>query len=244
MAFEPVFLRFGAICLSVMDQDSVAPILVTAGPTHEAIDSVRFISNRSSGRMGVAIAEASCYRGYETILLLGPNCVEPRKYELLKVVRFRSTVDLEGLLNVYWPDRANTLIMAAAVSDYRLKEPGGGEEDSSFGDGMRKIRRDETGLTLELESTPDLVADCCVRKGSGQRVIGFALEPAEELAERAVAKMKRKGLDAIVANPLETIDSDEVEATLIAASDGTTRTPGRVSKEAFGNWLIGELVRE
>jgi len=129
-------------------RNKLAPILVTAGPTYEPIDAVRFIGNRSSGRMGVAIAEAARAAGHETFLLLGPSCLKPtpganddedenEKNEInapdhhhrparLTVRRFQSCADLENLLTAYWPARANTLIMAAAVADYRPKKSAGG----------------------------------------------------------------------------------------------------------------------
>ncbi len=212
------------------------PVLITAGPTYEALDSVRFLGNRSSGQMGVAIAEAACRMGLEVMLLLGPNCATPdADVAKMKVERFRSTSDLELLLNQHWPSQAMTLIMAAAVADFRLPED---QRQASSNDG--KIKRSGAGLTLELESTPDLVAACSKRKRPNQRIIGFALERADELNSRASEKLKRKGLDAIVANPLETMDATDVTGTLCWA-DGKTTTPGPCTKVEFAEWLVGTL---
>ncbi len=217
-----------------------SPILVTAGPTYEPIDAVRFLGNRSSGRMGVAIAEAACAAGFSTLLLLGPNCVEPTADSKLTTLRFRTTADLERLLVQYWPHQAQTLIMAAAVADFRLRVQGCG----GVGDGneQMKLARKAGGVTLDLEATPDLVAGCVARKKASQHVIGFALEPAERLVERARAKLKRKKLDAIVANPLETMDAAGVDAFLIRDGKDLIERSGSMSKAEFATWLIGQLA--
>ncbi len=217
-----------------MPETLTGPILITAGPTYEPIDAVRFLGNRSSGRMGVAIAQAACAAGFATLLLLGPHCVEPTEHPKLTTLRFRTTADLERLLVQYWPHQANTLIMAAAVADFRTKGGGCGEHV--------KLARKTGGVTLELEATPDLVAACVGRKKAAQQVIGFALEPATQLVERAQAKLQRKGLDAIIANPLETMDAKDVDALLIRTSDGSLTQPeGSLSKTEFAQWLITEL---
>lgn len=209
-----------------------SPILVTAGPTWEPIDSVRFIGNRSSGRMGVSIALAAREAGHDVILALGPVTITPPESgPRLRIERFRSTADLQALLERLWPAEANTLIMAAAVADYRPTK-GGGEG---------KIRREEGGLTLHLEPTPDLVAGCVARRRPGQVIVGFALEPAGGLIDVATAKLRRKGLDAIVANPLETMDAEDVTGTLIRA-DGQCDSPDNpLDKMAFARWLVATL---
>lgn len=210
-----------------------ARILITAGPTYEPIDSVRFIGNRSSGRLGVELARAAHAMGHDVILALGPNTAPaPNFADRLRVERFRSCADLEALLQDIWPSQADVLIMAAAVADYRPSRP------ATEG----KLRREVEGMTIEMESTPDLVAGCVQRRRAGQRIVGFALEPAAELMASAAGKIKRKGLDAIVANPLETMDSHEIEGTLVHA-DGRTETPGRLSKPMFAAWLIDRVMR-
>lgn len=215
---------------------SLSPLLITAGPTYEPIDAVRFIGNRSSGRVGVELAKAAIEAGHEVTLLLGPGTVAPPKSlerQTGRVIRFQSSRDLERLLDEQWRGAASTLIMAAAVADFRM--PAGSSPAA-------KLERTAAGLSLQLEPTPDLVAGCCARRRPGQRVIGFALEPAATLAERAGEKLRRKGLDAIVANPLETMDAPEIDAALIWA-DGQTERPGRNSKPAFARWLIQRLAR-
>src|SRR5688500_9859369 len=94
-------------------------VLITAGPTHEPIDSVRYIANRSSGRMGLALAEAAMERGWATTLVLGPTPLTPTENSHLRIVRFQSTDDLQSLLGKLWPSH-DVLFMAAAVADYRV----------------------------------------------------------------------------------------------------------------------------
>jgi len=281
-------------------------ILITAGPTHEPIDAVRYIANRSSGRMGLALAAAATSggRGWPTTLLLGPVCAQPQESSLLRIARFRTAADLQGLMREHWP-RHDVLLMAAAVADYTVAEIRGQEsedrgqksegsaaggntraddpsaevidqrsevrgqksEDAAAGDNPcggdqrpsiatqisdlspAKLRRGEAPLLLELVPTPDLLAEAAALRQPHQIVIGFALQPAETLLDSAREKMLRKGagrggrggLDAIVANPLETMDSEHVSATLLLR-DGTSRTaPARLAKPAFAEWLLREI---
>lgn len=211
-------------------------MLITAGPTHEPIDAVRFIGNRSSGRMGVAIAEAAANAGWDVTLLLGPMTIVPQDARV-KVSRFRTCEDLRGLLRAEVAG-ADVLVMAAAVADYRPKV------DPAFQGG--KFRRTGQKMVLELESTPDLLAEVAKTRRTGpvdgQLMVGFALEPRDELLQSARDKMARKGVDMVVANPLETMDSAEIEG-LIVSRDGETRpTSGvRMSKVAFAAWLIEKI---
>ena len=202
-------------------------VLITAGPTRERIDAVRFISNRSSGRMGVSIAEAAREAGHEVVLLLGPSCVT--LVEGVTVERFESVADLAGLLDKHF-EACDILIMAAAVADYRVAKVAGGK--------LKRAGR----LTLELEATEDLVAQCAASKRAGQKIIAFALEEAAALEGRAREKMHRKGMDAIVANPLETMEGGKIEAAVLT-KDGRSLLSGEgtVEKEAFARWLVGRL---
>jgi phosphopantothenoylcysteine decarboxylase/phosphopantothenate--cysteine ligase len=204
-------------------------LLITAGPTHEPIDAVRYVANRSSGRLGVALAEAGRAAGWDVLLLLGPTAFAAPHG--VRTQRFETTADLAGLLEREFP-RCDVLVMAAAVADYRPRESGPG-----------KLERGDRPLTLTLEPTPDLVAGCAAQKRRDQRIIGFALEAPAELAARAAAKLRRKRLDAIVANPLETMGAATIAATLITA-DGASLTPPAgtgLDKHAFAAWLIGWL---
>ena len=214
-----------------MSETTPSRILVTAGPTHEPIDAVRFIGNRSSGRMGIALAEEAARRGHPTTLLLGPQTFEPPVDSHLRCVRFRTTEDLEHALTAHWSEH-DVLIMAAAVADFRPTRP----------PGKAKLPRDAGRLVLELEATPDLVARMAASRRSDQRIIGFALEPEVGLLEAAAAKLRRKGLDAVVANPLATMDAPTVTATLVLADGRTLTPPPDISKTEFAAWLLDRLT--
>lgn len=206
-------------------------ILITAGPTREPIDAVRYVANRSSGRLGVALAEAACERAWAVTLLLGP--VDTSAPTNVPTIRFESAADLAALLDEHFP-HCDALIMAAAVADYRPAQSTAG-----------KLPRAGDKLVLELEPTPDLIAACASRKRPDQIIVGFALEHPGELAARAREKLRQKGLDAIVANPLETMGSDRIAATVYTADGQTLTPPGSdaepagLSKPEFARWLIG-----
>ncbi len=128
---------------------------------------------------------------------------------------------------------ADVLIMAAAVADYRPKP----NPAMSAG----KFRRTEGPVALELESTPDLLAEASRTRRAGQLFVGFALEPRADLLASAERKLARKRIDLVVANPLETMDSDTVEA-MVLGSDGTRiNTPGLMPKTSFAPWLLDHV---
>jgi phosphopantothenoylcysteine decarboxylase/phosphopantothenate--cysteine ligase len=197
--------------------------LITAGPTHEPIDAVRYLANRSSGRMGIALAEAARARGAAVTLLLGP--VPGPVPGGVTVRRFTRAADLGRLLDEHFP-QCDVLIMAAAVADFTPENPT-----------TDKLSRTDQPLRLTLEPTTDLVGACAARKRDDQRIIAFALEPADRLVDRARAKLHRKAVDAIVANPLKTMDQADVEATLLTPA-GPPRSPGAMPKTDFARWLI------
>jgi phosphopantothenoylcysteine decarboxylase/phosphopantothenate--cysteine ligase len=206
-------------------------ILITSGPTQEPIDAVRFIGNRSSGRLGMALANEALRRGWNPTILLGPVS-QPAVDSGVRVRRFRTTADLKALLEEE-VGQTDLLVMAAAVADYRPIA----DEINLEG----KRRRSKSGLTLKLEATPDLLAGCRRLRRAGQVFVGFALEPAEELMSSARRKLKRKGVDLIVANPLETMDAPGIEATLVGHSGVVARTDGVIPKETFAGWLLDEV---
>ena len=142
--------------------------------------------------------------------------------------RFTSTAELQALLAEHFAG-CDVLIMAAAVADYRMREVAAGKAARAG------------SLKLELEATPDLVAGLAGRKRPGQRVVAFALEEAEALEARALEKMRRKGVDAIVANPLATMEDGRVDAVLFTADGGRER-PGLMSKPDFARWLVRRVV--
>lgn len=199
-------------------------LLITAGPTHEPIDAVRYLANRSSGRLGIALADAALQRGWDPHLLLGPTPLNPP--ENVRCDRYQTTADLETLLAQHFAV-CDLLIMAAAVADYR-----------PVARTSEKLERREGKLILELESTPDLVAGCAAKRRPEQRIVAFALEAPEQLQARAAAKLKRKGVDAIVANPLETMDATSITASILT-TDGEIHTPPEnTPKAAFAAWLL------
>lgn len=217
-------------------------LLITAGPTHEPIDAVRYIGNRSSGRLGIALADAAAQattRDWRVTLLLGPTSITPPPWRDSDVTlrRFLTTADLEAQLADEAP-RCDVLVMAAAVADYRPRAVPGGQTLA-----QTKLKRGDGPITLELESTPDLLAGVASRKRPGQTFIGFALEPAARLVESARAKLERKRLDLVVANPLETMDSPLIEATVLGPRGVVHVTRPPVDKAVFAHTLL-ELAFE
>ena len=123
--------------------------------------------------------------------------------------------------------------MSAAVADYR---PKGGTASG-------KIRRGEAALTIELESTPDLLASLGANRRPGQLLVGFALEPSVRLEQSAKEKLARKSIDLIVANPLETMESGEIEARVLGRRGEDFTTEGKTPKSEFANWLLNIIER-
>ena len=164
-------------------------ILITAGPTYERIDSVRFIGNYSSGKMGFALAEEFAQRGAHVFLVTGPTALSAKHHNIERI-------DVESAQQMYDAcmdrfDRCDVAVLSAAVADYR--------PESTY-DGKMKKQGDE-GLTIRLVQNPDILATLGKRKREGQLLVGFALETANEMAY-AQEKLQRKGLDMIVLNSL------------------------------------------
>ncbi len=211
--------------------EGVSPkLLISAGPTHEPIDAVRFLGNRSSGTLGIRLADHAASLGWDTTLLLGPTCRFPESPGV-RLERFVSASDLQALLESHTPN-CDILVMAAAVADFT----------PSSADTSAKLRRTESkSLTLSLSPTPDLLAGCCQAARPDQLMVGFALEPSEGLLESARKKLDRKNADLVVANPLETMESGEIRASIVAAAKLRAYelcTDGQVSKAEFASWLL------
>ncbi len=204
--------------------------LITAGPTHEPIDAVRYLANRSSGRLGVALAEAARDANASVTLLLGPTLASPPQG--VTTHRFESTADLERRIAENLAE-CDVLVMAAAVADYRPRP----RNVNASG----KRPRSEEGLTLELESAPDLVAEAARRKRPDQMIVGFALEEPSALADRARRKLASKQLDAIVANPLKTMGAADIDATIFTPHAEPV-CPGPMSKDDFAAWLVEWII--
>ncbi|SFN32531.1 bifunctional phosphopantothenoylcysteine decarboxylase/phosphopantothenate--cysteine ligase CoaBC [Salegentibacter flavus] len=163
-------------------------VLITAGPTYEAIDPVRFIGNHSSGKMGFALAETAAALGANVILVSGPTHLEISEPNL-NLIRVVSNEEMYAEVNKYFAE-ADVVIAAAAVSDYKPKQVS-----------SQKIKKNDNNLTLELEKTRDILATLGENK-TKQLLVGFALETNDEL-ENARGKLKRKHLDFIVLNSLQ-----------------------------------------
>jgi phosphopantothenoylcysteine decarboxylase / phosphopantothenate---cysteine ligase len=166
--------------------------LITAGATREPIDPVRFISNRSSGRMGFALAEAARDRGAAVTIIAGITSVEPPS--AVRVVRVSSAEEMRVAV-AKEAGAASVLIAAAAVSDYRPKEKA-----------TAKIKKSEAEIELKLERTADILGEVAQTRKNGQLLIGFAAE-TDDLLVHAREKLVSKSLDAIVANDVSREDS-------------------------------------
>ena len=162
-------------------------ILITAGPTYEAIDPVRFIGNHSSGKMGYAIAEEAANLGAEVILVSGPTALQVT-HKNIKLVRVTSTQEMYEQVHQYYAE-VNVAIAAAAVSDYKPKQIA-----------HQKIKKSDAEISIELEKTQDILLSLGKAK-KDQLLVGFALETENEV-ENAKGKLARKNLDFIVLNSL------------------------------------------
>jgi phosphopantothenoylcysteine decarboxylase/phosphopantothenate--cysteine ligase len=187
-------------------------VLVTAGPTYEDIDAVRYVGNRSSGRMGFAIAAEARARGAQVTLVAGPTRLDPPMVD--QVIRVRSAAEMhEAVMRV--AAGADVVIMAAAVADYTPAQRA-----------ANKIAKTEGPLTLTLERTKDILADIGAMKdalgGAAPVLVGFAAETADVI-ERARAKRARKNVDVMVANDVSRddrgFDAPTNEVTIITRDD-------------------------
>jgi phosphopantothenoylcysteine decarboxylase / phosphopantothenate---cysteine ligase len=205
-------------------------VLVTAGGTREPIDSVRYVGNRSSGRMGLALAEEATRRGAEvTLVAANVSLPAPPGVETIEVSSAAEL--LEAARSAF--ASADVLLMAAAVADFRPAE--------AVEDKIVKTGRD--GLALELEPTEDVLAALARARGRGQTLIGFAAEHGEGAVERGRAKLERKGLDAIVVNDISRpeigFDAADNEVTIVTAA-GERHVP-LGSKQAVAAAILDEV---
>ncbi len=201
-------------------------ILVTAGPTREAIDPVRFVSNASSGRMGYALAKAARRRGAEVVLISGPSYL-PRPSGNITFVRVGSAQEMYDACVTYYP-QSTIVIMAAAVADYRPAK--------SY---PKKVKKEAEALTIELERTQD-VLKYMGRKKKDQFLVGFALE-TENLEENARKKLKEKNLDLVVANSPMGLDSELNQVTIINRENETETLPA-LPKDEIAERILDNVV--
>ncbi|MBH0193182.1 MAG: bifunctional phosphopantothenoylcysteine decarboxylase/phosphopantothenate--cysteine ligase CoaBC [Nitrospira sp.] len=205
-------------------------VLVSAGPTQEAIDPVRFISNRSSGKMGYAIAEAARDRGAEVVLVTGPTALTPPSG--VEVVPVVSAHEMAEALSRHF-DWATVVIMAAAVADFRPKERA-----------EQKLKKgDRTAFSLELETAPDILSMLSARRTT-QILVGFAAE-TERLVAHATAKLTAKGLDMIVANDVTTEGAgfgSNDNAAVILTRSGRQKEFAVMPKRRLADAILTEVL--
>jgi phosphopantothenoylcysteine decarboxylase/phosphopantothenate--cysteine ligase len=205
-------------------------VLVTAGPTQEPLDPVRYLSNRSSGKMGYALAEAAAERGARVILVSGPVALAaPTRVELIQV---RTAVEMrQAVMNHL--EQATMVIKAAAVADYHRANPP-----------KQKVKKTAARLSLELDPTPDILAEVGRKKGD-RLLVGFAAE-TENLIEEARRKLQSKNCDMVVANLVSQqgigFESDENEVTLVLRT-GETIPVERASKIAIAHRIFDEMMK-
>lgn len=201
-------------------------ILVTAGPTREHFDTVRFISNPSSGKMGFAIASAACRRGYQVVLVAGPvSLPTPRGVKRIDVVSaaemFKSAIEVF--------EQCDVAVLTAAVCDYKPQR----RLD-------HKLKKRAAPRSITLSPTRDMAAHLGKTKGS-RLTIGFAMED-RDARRNAERKLRRKNCDAIVLNGLSNVGSDEATFELLTA-DGVWSKPYQGTKEELGYVIVDVIER-
>jgi phosphopantothenoylcysteine decarboxylase/phosphopantothenate--cysteine ligase len=205
--------------------------LITVGATREEIDPVRFISNRSSGRMGFALAEAALKRGGEVTVVAGITTVDPPPGA--RVVRALSAAEMDQAVKRESAN-ASVFIGAAAIADYRPSQRA-----------AQKLKKSEDSVTLKLERTPDVLANVAASRSNGMLVVGFAAE-TEYVIANARQKLRHKKLDAIVANDVTRSDSGfdttTNAITIITAKNSDPVELPALSKREAANHILDVIV--
>ena len=227
---EPEEIVAAAEALLLAPQDLAGrTVLVTAGPTQEPVDPVRFLSNRSSGRMGFAVAEAERDRGARVILVAGPTEIAPPSG--VEVVHVGTAEEMRAAVLDRF-DGTAVVVKAAAVADYCPAQPRG-----------RKIKKQEATLRLDLEPTPDILGELGRRK-KGQILVGFAAE-TDDVVANARDKLAKKNLDLIVANDVGAPDSGfGVDTNRVTVLDraGAAETLPLLSKREVADRILDRVV--
>jgi phosphopantothenoylcysteine decarboxylase/phosphopantothenate--cysteine ligase len=199
-------------------------VLVTAGPTREYLDDVRFLSNASSGKMGFACATAAARAGHEVILVTGPvSLPDP---EGLRTIRVESAEDMHRAVMKAFP-AIDAAIATAAVGDYRPAQRFAG-----------KLKKKSDTLTLKLVRTPDILQEMGARK-AGRILVGFALE-VQDAARQALLKYRKKNLDYIVLNTPRTFAADRMDCQVYKGREVVKRFRG-APKAAVARWIVSVL---
>jgi phosphopantothenoylcysteine decarboxylase/phosphopantothenate--cysteine ligase len=205
-------------------------VLVTAGPTQEPLDPVRYISNRSSGKMGYALAEAATARGARVVLVSGPvNLAPPAGVDVIQV---RTAAEMRDAVFENLP-RAGIVIKSAAVADFHL---------SKVPD--QKVKKTAARVSLELDPTPDILAELGRKKGD-RLLIGFAAE-TQNLQQEARRKLESKNCDMVVGNLVGAagmgFESDQNEVTLVLSTGEIVELP-RASKREIADRIFDEILK-
>jgi phosphopantothenoylcysteine decarboxylase / phosphopantothenate---cysteine ligase len=205
-------------------------VLITAGPTREKIDPVRYLSNRSSGRMGYALAEAALRRGARVLLVSGQTAINPPS--AAELTRVESAEDMGNAVLRFLPE-STIIIMTAAVADYRVKDPG-----------AQKIKR-KGPMSLDLEPTPDILKEVAAKK-TLQLVVGFAAETTNAV-ENARQKLVAKDLDMIVVNDVSRegvgFDSDRNAVTVLTRDERQSIDVPETTKWEVAHRVLDQIVR-
>jgi phosphopantothenoylcysteine decarboxylase/phosphopantothenate--cysteine ligase len=204
-------------------------ILITAGPTQEAIDPVRFVSNRSTGKMGFALARAAWRRGAAVRLVAGPSALAtPQGVERIDTIGASDLLSATSR-NFPW---CSALIMAAAVADFRPRNPA-----------SQKVKKNSNGLMLDLAPIADELPRLAVKKGS-RLMIGFAAE-TEDLEVHALDKLRRKKLDLIVGNDVSRSDAGfgvDTNIVTMLSTDGRVETTPKLLKDEVADVILDRLI--
>ncbi len=222
------------VCESLLTAPSLAGlrVLVTAGGTREPIDSVRFIGNRSSGRMGFALAREAAHRGADVTVIAANVALEPPPG--VRLIPVRTAAELADACRNEL-DRCDILLMSAAVADFR---PAGPVD--------RKLKKEDGVPKLELERTEDVLSALADLRREDQTLVGFAAEHGEGAVEHGRGKLERKRLDAIVVNDIARsgigFESGDNEVTILTADGGERHVP-RARKERVAQAVLDEVER-
>jgi phosphopantothenoylcysteine decarboxylase/phosphopantothenate--cysteine ligase len=207
-------------------------VLVTAGGTREPIDSVRFIGNRSSGRMGFALAREAARRGADVTLVAANVTLDPPPG--IRVLPVGTAAELAQACEREF-DACDVLLMAAAVADFRPASPV-----------EHKLKKDRGTPTIELEPTDDVLSALAARRRDSQVLVGFAAEHGEGAVDYGRGKLERKRLDAVVVNDVSTpgigFDSSDNEVAILTLGGGVRQVP-RASKESVARAVLDEIER-
>jgi phosphopantothenoylcysteine decarboxylase / phosphopantothenate---cysteine ligase len=215
--------------MSLRDLDGET-VLVTAGPTQEPLDPVRYISNRSSGKMGYAIAEAAVQRGASVVLISGPVHLNPPAG--VRLVKVKTAREMRDAVMAHL-EASSMIVKSAAVADYHLSTVP-----------AQKTKKTAARVSLELDPTPDILAEVGARKG-GRLLIGFAAE-TERLAAEARRKLETKNCDMVVANLVNQegtgFESDDNEVLLVLRTGENVHVP-RAPKREVANRIFDHVLR-